>query len=153
MYIVSACLAGINSRYDGTNLKDEDIIRLIASGEAIPLCPEQLGGLPTPRVKIDFRNGDGKAIVSGLAGVYAVGVDGIDYSENLMMGAIEVLKIAKLIKPDGAILKDGSPSCGVRHVWIDNKKVEGCGVTTALLRNNGINVLSLEEWKGLKTAS
>lgn len=149
MYIVSACLAGINSRYDGTNLKDEDIISLIASGEAIPLCPEQLGGLPTPRVRIDFRNGDGKAIVSGLAGVYAIGVDGIDYTKNLVRGAMEVLRIARLIKPDGAILKDGSPSCGVKHVWVDNKKVEGWGVTTALLRNNGIDVLSIEEWKGL----
>lgn len=149
MYIVSACLAGINSRYDVTSQEDKAIVRLIASGKAIPLCPEQLGGLPTPRVKIDFRNGDGKAIVSGHAGAYAIGVDGIDYSKNLIRGAIEVLKIARLIKLDGAILKDGSPSCGVRHVWVDNRKVEGCGVTTALLRNNGIDVLSLEEWKGL----
>lgn len=148
MYIVSACLAGISSRYDGTNLEDEDIVRLLLSGEAIPLCPEQLGGLPTPRVRIYFKNGDGKDIVAGLNDVRAIGSDGLDYTENLVRGAREVLKIAKLINAKGVIFKDSSPSCGVRHVWVESERVKGWGVTTAILKRNGINVMSLEEWKG-----
>jgi uncharacterized protein YbbK (DUF523 family) len=149
MYIVSACLAGIASRYDGTGLGDEAIMRLVASGDAIPICPEQLGGLPTPRIKISFRNGDGHAIASGFKDVHAIGFDGIDYTDNLIRGAMEVLKIARLTNPKAVIFKDGSPSCGVNRVWIKNERVKGCGVTTAFLKREGINVMSLEEWKDI----
>jgi uncharacterized protein YbbK (DUF523 family) len=144
MIIVSACLAGINTRYDGTNCRDTEIMDMVASGKAIPLCPEQLGGLPTPRPAISFINGDGNELISGTTGVRAIGTDGIDYSKNLINGAMETLRIAKMFNIKKAILKEGSPSCGVFKVWVNSQKVEGCGVTTAILKKNGIIVEALE---------
>jgi len=142
MIIVSACLAGFNTRYDGTNCGRPEIISLVAAGKAIPLCPEQLGGLPTPRPPIRFIEGDGDALLKNKA--KAMGSDGVDYSKNLLAGAEEVLRIAEMFNVSRAILKDGSPSCGVFKVWINNEKVEGCGVTTAVLKKNNIIVEALE---------
>ncbi len=155
MILVSACLAGFNTRYDGTNCGYPEIIELVASGKAIPLCPEQLGGLPTPRPPIRFIEGDGKDLLkewavrsSELKGenitVFAMGADGVDYSKNLLNGAEEVLRIAEMFTVNKALLKDGSPSCGVFKVWVNNRKVKGCGVTTAVLKKNGIIVEALE---------
>jgi uncharacterized protein YbbK (DUF523 family) len=144
MIIVSACLAGFNTRYDRTNCGHPEIIELVASGKAIPLCPEQLGGLPTPRPAINFVDGDGNDLMRGKKGVRAVGIDGIDYSQNLINGANEVLRVAKMFNIKKAILKDGSPSCGVFKVWVNNRKVEGCGVTTALLKKNAIMIEAME---------
>lgn len=143
MILVSACLAGMNTRYDGTNCGHPEIIELVASGKAIPLCPEQLGGLPTPRPVISFVGGDGNEFIKQQP-VRAVGADGNDYSENLLKGAEEVLRIVEIFNVSRAILKEGSPSCGVFKAWIDNGRVEGCGVTTAVLKKNGIIVEALE---------
>jgi uncharacterized protein YbbK (DUF523 family) len=144
MIIVSACLAGINTRYDGTNCGDTEIMDMVASGKAVPLCPEQLGGLPTPRPAMSFVDGDGNELIKGAGGVSAIGGDGIDYSQNLLNGANEVLRIARMFNIKKAILKDGSPSCGVFKVWVNNRKVEGCGVTTALLKKNAIMIEAME---------
>lgn len=153
MIIVSACLAGFNTRYDGTNCGHPEIIELVASGKAIPLCPEQLGGLPTPRPPISFIDGDGNALIKefrdrssgiGAKTVRAIGIDGIDYSKNMINGAMETLRIAKMFNIKKAILKDGSPSCGAFKVWVNSEKVEGYGVTTALLKKNGIIIEALE---------
>jgi len=143
MIIVSACLAGINSRYDGTNCAQPEIIKMVLSGKAMPLCPEQLGGLPTPRPAISFVNGDGSDLIMGANGVKAIGIDGHDYSLNLINGANEVLRIAKMFDAKRAIFKDGSPSCGVFKVYSNNEKVKGCGVTTAVLKKNDIIIEAL----------
>ncbi|MDI6801123.1 MAG: DUF523 domain-containing protein [Thermodesulfovibrionales bacterium] len=145
MIIVSACLAAFNTRYDGTNCAHPEIIEIVASGKAIPLCPEQLGGLSTPRPVISFIGGAGNELIKRTIGVMAIGVDSIDYSENLLNGANEVLRISKMYNIKKAILKEGSPSCGVFKVWVNSKKVNGCGVTTAVLRANGIEVVAIEE--------
>ncbi|RMD58023.1 MAG: DUF523 domain-containing protein [Nitrospirae bacterium] len=139
MIIVSACLAGLNTRYDGTNKLNDQIIRLIVERRAIPLCPEQLGGLPTPRNPLEIECGDGYTVLLGKSRV--LDEDGVDYSSNLISGAEEVLRFAKLAGIKDAILKDGSPSCGLRRCGRNNI---GCGVTTALLLRHGINV-SMEE--------
>jgi uncharacterized protein YbbK (DUF523 family) len=144
MILVSACLAGFNTRYDGTNCAHPEIIRLVAEGKAMPLCPEQLGGLPTPRPAISFVNGDGNELIKGSISVSAIGVDGIDYSQNLLNGANEVLRIAMMFNIKKAILKEGSPSCGVLKVWVNSRKVKGCGVTTAILKKNGIIIEAME---------
>lgn len=144
MILVSACLAGFNTRYDGTSCCYLEIIKLVAAGKAIPLCPEQLGGLPTPRPAIVFANGDGSALMRKEKGVRAIGLDGNDYSENLLNGANEVLRIAKIFNIKKAILKEGSPSCGVLKVWINGQKTEGCGATTAILKANSIKVIPIE---------
>lgn len=144
MIIVSACLAGFNTRYDGTNCRHQEILEMVASGKAIPLCPEQLGGLPTPRPAISFIDGDGNALIKGAIGVRAIGADGVDYSKNLINGAMEILRIARMFNIKKAILKEGSPSCGVFKVWVNSRKVEGCGVTTALVKKNGIMIETME---------
>lgn len=142
MFLVSACLAGFNTRYDGTNSKDRRIVKLVLSGKAIPVCPEQLGGLPTPRSPVQFINND-VALASGQKN-RAVGRDGIDYTMALLKGAEETLRIARIFHIKAAIFKDGSPSCGVTYVWISGKKSHGKGITSALLEQNGIEVKTID---------
>jgi len=138
MYLVSACLVGLNTRYDGTSCPKRYFQTLIKGGKAIPICPEQLGGLPTPREPIELQGGDGESLLKGEA--KAIGKSsGRDYTNDLLRGAREVLKIAKMTKSREAFLKDGSPSCGCSHI---DKKTKGRGVTTALLLRRGIKVYS-----------
>jgi len=141
MYIVSACLAGLKTRYDGRDCCDRKIQRLVAKGKAIPVCPEQLGGLPTPREAVEIRNGNGNEVLQDRSIV--IGKEsGIDYTSNLLRGAEEVLKIACLLRIKKAILKDGSPSCGSTYIKSGRKRIKGMGITTAVLLKAGIEVLS-----------
>lgn len=141
MFLVSACLAGLNTRYDGTDCYKKYIQSLVAQGKAFPICPEQLGGLPTPREPIELVGGDGEGLLKGTT--RAIGEKtGKDYTRSLLKGAEEVLKIAAMLKIKGAFLKDGSPSCGCRYIKIGNKRIKGKGVTTAALLQAGIKVLS-----------
>jgi uncharacterized protein YbbK (DUF523 family) len=117
MKLVSACLLGINTKYDGTNNKNEEIIKLAKEEILIPVCPEQLGGLPTPREFAEIKNGR------------VITKSGKDVTENFKKGAEEVLKIAKLFGIKEAILKSRSPSCGEN------------GVLASLLKRNGIKVI------------
>jgi len=140
--IVSACLVGLRTRYDGNTNEDPEIVDLLKRGEAIPLCPEQLGGLPTPREPVHFDGGDGKAVLEGKARVVGVETKE-DRTENMLRGAQEVLRIARLLGVKKAILKEGSPSCGVSWVVINGEWERGMGVTAALLKKEGIEV----EWR------
>ena len=114
----------------------------------IPVCPEQLGGLKTPRAGCGILGGDGKDVLSGKAKV--LDRRGEDLTENFIRGAEETLKIAKLYDIKKAIFKQGSPSCGSGLVfrWKEengkwrNCRRKGNGVTTALLKRSGIEVLS-----------
>ncbi|MEW6001112.1 MAG: DUF523 domain-containing protein [Nitrospirota bacterium] len=133
MFLVSACLAGFNTRYNGSNSKDDRVVELVSKGRAVPVCPEQIGGLPTPRPKIQFTE-DGKT----------EGEDGIDYTKNLIRGAEEALRIARMLGIRRAILKEGSPSCGVTYVWVSGQKIAGKGVTSRLLEKNGIEVETID---------
>ena len=138
MYLVSACLAGFNTRYDGTNSLDERIRTLVASGRAVPVCPEQLAGLPTPRTPLEFETGNGRDLLDGKS--KAVGGDGKDYTEALIKGAGEAVRIAGLYGIKEAILKDGSPSCGVTYVYCSGKRRQGRGVAAEALARQGIKV-------------
>jgi len=130
MILISACLAGFNTRYDGTNCGEDRFIKLVADGKAIPVCPEELGGLKTPREPVEL-----------LKGSTAIGRDsGKDYSSNFMKGADEVLEMAKLHHIKRVILKDGSPSCGSTYIKIDGGKCAGRGITAELLIKEGIIV-------------
>lgn len=142
MYLVSACLAGFNTRYDGSNCLDERVRAMVAEGRAVPVCPEQLAGLPTPRKAMEFSAGDGGAVLRGQAG--AVSPDGEDFSGFLVKGAMETLRIAGLYGITEAVLKDGSPSCGVVLVHSGGEKVRGRGVTAELLRENRIRVMTVD---------
>lgn len=131
--IVSACLLGVNCRYGGDNCKKEEVLKLGKEHNLIPVCPEQLGGLSTPRVPSE-RNGE-----------YIVGKDGTDVTEAFKKGAEQALYISELYQCDTAILKKNSPSCGYGMIYdgtFTGNKVMGNGVTAELLNNKGIRILN-----------
>ena len=133
MIIVSACLAGYRCRYDGKTVPNEEIVALIKRGEAIPACPEMLGGLPCPRVPSE-RSADGTRVITR---------EGGDVTEAFRIGAEETLRLARLYGCDRAILKARSPSCGRGLIYdgtFSGTLREGDGVAAALLRENGITV-------------
>ena len=151
MLIVSACLAGINCKYNGKNNLDMEIEKLVREGEAIPVCPEQLGGCPTPRPTAEISGGTGAEVLDGKARV--VRNNGDDATEEFVRGAEEVLRIAKLSGAKKAVLKSKSPSCGCGIIYdgtFSGKTVEGNGVTAELLLRNGIEVVTEEENKSSK---
>ncbi len=134
--LVSACLLGIECAWDGKNKANEDITGLLEKEILIPVCPEQLGGLPTPRMPSEQKG----------ARVYSK--CGEDVTNYFIKGAKEVLRLAKLYNIKEAILKQKSPSCGCGQIYdgtFSGTIINGAGVTTALLKRNGINVISEEE--------
>jgi len=161
MVIVSACLTGMHTvNYPSYECSDEAVLRLLAEGRAIPLCPEQIGGLPTPRPPAGFvGGGTGAEAWTGARGciVRVVSTEGDDFTEAFLRGAQEILRVAKLAGAKHAILHDGSPSCGVMRTSVYNQAGElvhdaGCGVLTWLLQANGIQVDSPESWRTSSSA-
>ncbi len=134
LVLVSACALGLRCRYDG----EAKPKRLPEGVIPIPVCPEQLGGLPTPRPKMELKGGDGRAVWEGRARVF--NDRGEDVTEALKRGAAEALRLAKLLGIRLAFLQEKSPSCGVSLVWVDGQLVEGQGVAAALLSREGIEV-------------
>ncbi len=141
MKIVSACLVGINCRYDGKSELRKELIEVFKRGELLPLCPEQLGGLSTPRAPSKIVDGDGYDVLDGNTRV--VNQSNEDVTENFIRGAMEVLKIARVLNVKEAILESKSPSCGCRRIYNETsgQLIEGDGVLTALLKRNGIEVI------------
>jgi len=136
MKLCSACLLGIKCRYDGKSKLNKKVIKLLKKETLIPVCPEQLGGLPTPREPAEQRQNR----------VYAK--LGKDVTKNFERGAREVLRLAKLFGVEWAILKQRSPSCGCGQIYdgtFSGRIIKGDGVTTALLKRNGIKVVSEED--------
>ena len=139
--LVSACLLGKNCRYDGKNCFSQKIKELEQEYELIAVCPEELGGLPAPRIPCEIIEGR------------VFNKEGKDCTEEFMKGAEETLRIAKEEKIKKAVFKSLSPSCGKGTVYdgsFTGKKKAGDGITTALLRNNGIKVYSEIEMDGEK---
>ncbi|WP_107727700.1 DUF523 domain-containing protein [Desmospora activa] len=148
MKIVSGCFAGIACRYDQKHWRVEEIQRLVREGKAIPVCPEQMGGLPTPRNPAEIVGGDGEDVLDGKARV--IDNQGNDVTEQYIAGAREALAMAEAVGAEEAILKERSPSCGSCMIYngtFSGTKKEGIGVTTALLRRHGIRVISEETWE------
>ena len=145
MYIISACLCGVNCRYDGKNNTNERCLKLFKEGKAVLVCPEQLGGLQTPRDPVELNSpasqvidGDGKAIST----------KGEVMTKQFLDGAYETLKIARMLGSTKAILKEGSPSCGSNFVYdgtFTRNKIEGKGITAYLLEKEGMTVFSDED--------
>ncbi|QEK12482.1 DUF523 domain-containing protein [Crassaminicella thermophila] len=148
MILISACLAGVNCRYDGGNNKNKEILKLVKEKKAILVCPEQLGGLPTSRIPCEIVDGNGEDVLMNKAKV--MDKNGEDKTLHFIKGAQETLKIAKLYGVETAILKARSPSCGCGIIYdgsfLGNKK-EGNGVTAALLKKEGIRVFDEENFK------
>jgi uncharacterized protein YbbK (DUF523 family) len=148
MKICSACLLGIKCRYDGKSKRNKKILELAKKEILIPVCPEQLGGLPTPRKPAGIFRGLGDDVLKNKAYVRTAR-EGKDVTKYFLKGARETLKIAKLFKIREAIFKNKSPSCGCGKTWqldknLRNHLARGDGVTAALLKRNGIKVISEE---------
>ncbi|MEA3392169.1 MAG: DUF523 domain-containing protein [Candidatus Marinimicrobia bacterium] len=137
--IISACLLGINCRYDGKHnmISEEDIALLQEKFELIPACPEQLGGLSTPRLPAEIQ-ADGKILRQ----------DGVDVSLEFQRGADEAFKISKIFECKFALLKAKSPSCGNHEIYdgsFTGKLIPGKGQTVKLFEKHGIKVYNENE--------
>ena len=138
-YVVSACLAGEPCRYDGGCSPCAAVVELVRSGEALPVCPEVLGGLPTPRVPSERR------------GERVVAKDGTEVTRAFVRGAEEALRLAREQGCTVAVLKARSPSCGSGEIYdgtFTGVRVPGEGVFARLAREAGLRVESEETFGG-----
>lgn len=134
--MVSACLAGENCKYNGGNNRSGKVLRLMDANEVLTVCPEQMGGLPTPRVPSEIRDG----IVTAK--------DGRIVDAQFRAGAAKCLEIAKKEQPDLIVLQSRSPSCGVKQRYdgtFSGKLVDRAGVTAQLLMDNGFRCIDVED--------
>jgi conserved hypothetical protein len=133
---VSACLLGKNCKYNGGNNLNQGVLEFIEGHEVIGVCPEQLGGLSTPRLPAE--------IVAGVV----TNKEGVSVDNEFRKGAQEALAVALENKVDLAILQSRSPSCGVKEIYdgsFSGKKIKGQGVFAKLLSARGIKVLDAED--------
>ena len=137
--LISACLLGVACRYDGLSkpLDSEIIGKLRTEYHLIPVCPEVMGGLPTPRIPAEISS-DGKVLRQ----------DGIDVSENYIRGAHEALRLARIFQCDTALMKEKSPSCGAEKIYdgsFSKTLTSGNGIAADLLQKNGIQTIGESE--------
>lgn len=137
--LVSECLLGVSCRYDGASRPCDHLAARLRDVAFVPVCPEQLGGLPTPRPRQWLVGGDGRAVLAGRARV--VNELGDDVTDHFLRGARETLRLARLYGVDLAYLKTRSPSCGHGVVDIERRWTPGQGVTAAMLLDAGIRVV------------
>ena len=129
--LVSTCLLGVYCRYNGERKQMDGIERLMERAELIPVCPEVLGGLPTPRPAAER------------VGNRVMYREGADVTEAYRRGAEETLRLAELFGAKMALLKERSPSCGMGKIHdgsFQGRIVDGSGVTAELLAAHGISV-------------
>ena len=134
--MVSACLLGENCKYNGGNNYTPELVRLLEGHTVIPVCPEVLGGMPTPRVPAEIVNGK------------VMNRNGESVDEAFRKGAEKALETAKREKPDLIILQSRSPSCGVKEIYdgtFSGGKIPGQGIFAGLLKEAGFNVIDVED--------
>ena len=134
--MVSACLAGRNCKYNGGNNRNEKVLKLMEGNEVILVCPEEMGGLPTPRVPSEIRDG------------LVTAKDGRIVDGEFRAGAAKCLEIALTEQPDLVVLKSRSPSCGVKQRYdgtFTGTLTDGPGVTAQLLMEHGFRCLEEED--------
>lgn len=139
--IVSACLLGDNVKYNGTNNKKEELIEFLKDYEIIKVCPEVFGNLKIPRVPAE------------IVGNRVINMEGIDVTNEYLLGAEKALRIAKDNNVKIAILKKNSPSCGSSKVYdgtFSHTLIEGDGITAKILKDNGIIVYNEDNYNDLK---
>lgn len=147
MIVVSSCLAGLEVRYNGTHSLDHKIRKLIEEDKEITVCPELLGGFVTPREPAEIIGGNGEDVLDGKAKV--VDKTGKDVTGLYIKGAYATLKKAIEVGATKVVLKEFSPSCGSSMIYngeFKGKKIIGNGVTTALLKRNGFQVISEKQF-------
>lgn len=142
--LVSRCLLGHRVRYDGGASGPFDLLeQWIEEGRVVPLCPELAGGLPTPRAAAEIPGGQGGEVLDGTAAV--ITTDGEDVSAQFLEGARQALELVQKHGIRVAVLKANSPSCGNLLTYdgtFSGTKVNGEGVTAALLKRHGVRVFS-----------
>lgn len=144
--LVSACLLGVNCKYSGGSNETKKLLELMKQHTLIPVCPEQLGGMTTPRKPSEIVDGTGISVLEG--GSLVRDNEGRDNTSNFIKGAEETLSIAKKYDIKFAVLKENSPSCGSSHIYdgtFSGRLIKGSGVTAALLEENGIRVYGEEK--------
>jgi len=133
--LVSACLLGVNCKYDGGNNYSKEIDEFLKDYDVIPICPEIMGGLPTPRV------------ASEILEERVITKDGKDVTKEYVKGANECLFLAKKYNVGKALLKLRSPSCGYGQIYdgtFSHNLIEKNGVTSELLKKNGIEIVTIK---------
>lgn len=143
IYLISACLLGVNCRYNGTSSRTDEFVSLLDSGRLIPICPEVLGGLDTPREPCEI-------ITQTNGSLKVMSQRGLDCTSEFKKGAQMVLEMAKICQVKKVILKANSPSCGSVYVYdgtFTGKLTQGYGVTSQLLIENDIKVFNELNWK------
>lgn len=141
MILISACLVGMNCKYNGKNNYNEKALELVKSGQAIPICPEQLGGLSTPRNPSEIKIINNKK--------HVIDNKNNDVTEAFEKGANEVLNLAKKLNIKKVVLQSRSPSCGVEKIYsgeFDGKLIDGNGILAQLLIENNIEVVDIEKY-------
>lgn len=138
--LISACLLGTYCRYNGETVTDPACAKLLDRYDLIPICPEILGGLPTPREPSERK--DGRVVTPS----------GRDVTENYRRGAEETVRLAKMLGCTAAVLKERSPSCGSGVIYdgsFSHVRIPGDGVTAEMLKAAGIRVIgeSEVEWE------
>lgn len=134
--LVSACLLGENCKYNGGNNRSEKVLNYVKGHEVISVCPECLGGLPTPRIPAEIVDG----VVTNKAG------ENVD--AEFRKGAETALEIAQKEQIDVAVLQSRSPSCGAKQIYdgtFSGTKIDGQGVFAELLKKNGFKMIDVED--------
>ena len=135
--MVSACLLGVNCKYNGGNNRNEALLKRLEGHEVIPVCPETAGGLPTPRIPAEIVNG---AVVNR---------EGRSVDATFRAGAEAALELAKRERPDLIILQSRSPSCGAKEIYdgsFSGRLIPGQGVFAGLAREAGFAVKDAEDF-------
>lgn len=135
-YLVSACLAGVPCRFDSGRREHPAVIRLLRDGQALPVCPEQLGGLSTPRPACEIKDSR------------VQDRDGTDFTDAYRQGAEEAMRLARLAGCTAAVLQPRSPSCGFDRIYdgtFGGVLVPGDGLFAALCREQGLELLTPED--------
>ena len=138
--LVSACLVGENCKYNGKNNYNEKLCEFLKNHQVVTVCPEVLGGLPTPRIPSEIVNGE------------VINKEGITVDKEFRLGAEKAFQIAMDEKVDLAILQSRSPSCGVKEIYdgtFSKTKIPGSGVFARMLIEAGVKVLDLEEFENV----
>ncbi len=145
--LLSACLLGENCRYNGKSSLSPSLLRELKGRRMLAVCPEQLGGLGTPRPPAEITGGDGRAVLMGAAGVK--NKHGEDVTAFFRRGAEKTWELAQREGVKEAILKDKSPSCGKNYIYdgtFQGRLRPGLGVTAALLKGKGVALYTETEW-------
>jgi len=148
LIIVSACLSGVNCRYDGGHRENRVIRRLVSERKAIPLCPETAGGRPVPREPVEICGGTGVDVIAGKARIKDRA--GNDFTDEIIQGVEEILKTIERMGVTAVILKTKSPACGCGSIYdgtFSGTMIKGNGILTDALKARGINVYTEDNFE------